>query len=428
MKTEMRRRYQRIFLLLGVIGLLVALSPAYSQEKFRLKPGASGKLCLTCHANFGEKLKNKFVHTPVKTGQCSGCHNPHASAHGKLLQADTNEICNSCHGRMVGESALSAHQPTVEGKCVSCHDPHASANRFNLVKGGNKLCFECHADMSERTAKLEFPHSPAKSSCLNCHNPHASDNGKSLLASNEPSLCLACHQTDKPVFARLHMNYPVANQRCTTCHDPHGSDRAAILYDNVHMPVANKMCNQCHEEPTSRNPFETRKKGYELCGGCHSNMVNESFGKNRIHWPMVSAEGCLSCHNPHASTQKLLLKDSMINLCGNCHSDTAEGMNSAKVQHPPVKAGTCSSCHSPHASEEGFLLKEPTPDICGRCHDWKKTHPVHPIGEKVVDPRNRNLSVDCPSCHQSHGSENQYMTHFDYSTDLCVQCHIRFKE
>ena len=67
-------------------------SPRTSSD---LKPGAKGKICLNCHVTFQEKLKLPFVHTPVKAGDCSGCHNPHTSSHGKLLAADVSKICLS---------------------------------------------------------------------------------------------------------------------------------------------------------------------------------------------------------------------------------------------------------------------------------------------------------------------------------------------
>ncbi|RJR16657.1 MAG: cytochrome C, partial [Nitrospiraceae bacterium] len=58
---------------------------AATENKFRLKTGAKGDICLKCHEPFREKLKARFVHTPVKIGECSGCHNPHTSPEGKLL-------------------------------------------------------------------------------------------------------------------------------------------------------------------------------------------------------------------------------------------------------------------------------------------------------------------------------------------------------
>lgn len=425
--AEMTRDRLQGIIFLGVIITLFVSYPAFSAQKFKLKPGATGEICLTCHVTFKEKLKSAYVHTPVKSGDCSGCHNPHASSHDKLLDADTNKICAKCHGSMIPQNAQSSHKVVAEGNCVFCHDPHASSNKANLVRAGSDLCFGCHADMGDRISNLKFSHSPVKSSCLNCHNPHASDKAKSLLVDGVPKLCLNCHQVDKPVFAKMHMNYPVKDSRCTSCHNPHGSNNIAILYDNVHMPVANKMCDQCHEGPSSSPPFKLKAKGYELCKTCHYDLVNEAFNKNSVHWPLLDDVGCVNCHSPHASQQKKLLLKPMLELCGKCHSDTIARQRRSQSKHVPVAEGNCTACHSPHASDNTFLFNSPsTIDICGTCHDWQK-HSTHPIGAKVVDPRNRNLVLQCVSCHRSHGTEYKKMLYFENTSELCTQCHVKYK-
>ena len=424
--------------------LVLSFTVAFGQNKFKLKPGAEGKLCLNCHDNFKEKLKSQFVHTPVKKGECSGCHNPHASSHGKLLAADPNKICYNCHQTVIPEKARSAHKVVLEGNCVKCHDPHASNNKFVLVKAGNELCFSCHKSIGETVAKVKFKHSPVEKGCLNCHDPHGSAKSDHLLNNDLISLCGSCHKTDRPAFVKQHMDYPVAKARCTSCHNAHGSDRAGILFDNVHQPVANKLCNQCHEAPTSPNPFGTKRPGFELCRGCHSNMMNETFNKNRVHWPLVDKVGCVSCHEPHASTQKKLLSADLKSLCGKCHPDTMEKQEKIAaiekqlkdagkkeevvgITHPPVQGGDCTLCHSAHASDSVFLLSQPSViDLCGTCHEWQK-HTSHPIGDKVIDLRNKNLKVDCLSCHRSHGTGNKHLLPFPTTTDLCVQCHKQYK-
>lgn len=186
------------------------------------------------------------------------------------------------------------------------------------------------------------------------------------------------------------------------------------------------MCNQCHEAPTSPTPFKTKKVGLELCRGCHSSLVNEAFNKNRIHWPLVDRVGCLNCHQPHASTQKKLLKGDMASLCGKCHADTIERQEKAMTKHAPIQEGNCTSCHAAHASDSVLLLNQPsTINLCGTCHEWLK-HTTHPIGEKILDPRNKNLMVQCLSCHRSHGTSYKYMLPFPTVTDLCIQCHKKF--
>lgn len=412
---------------LVVLGALALVVSAAVGKELKLKPGARGKICTTCHVAFEEKLKSRFVHTPVKTGECSSCHNPHASSHGKLLAADTDKICAQCHGDMVPAEAASSHKVVVEGNCVGCHDPHGSDNRGNLVRAGNELCFGCHAGMKEAIANVKYSHSPVEAGCLSCHNPHASKEARKLLASEVPTLCFNCHQTEKKVFKVAHMNYPVTEGRCTLCHNPHGSSKAAILYDNVHMPVENRMCDQCHMEPSSPTPLALKQPGYELCRSCHYDMVNEALNKDRLHWPMLGERGCVNCHSPHAASQNKLLWKPTGELCGSCHADTIARLAESPVKHVPVAEGNCTACHSPHSSDGEFILSRPSViDVCAGCHDWQ-SHTSHPIGEDFTDPRNRNLSVMCLSCHRSHGTENEHMLHFGAVSDMCVQCHVTYR-
>ena len=440
----MRVKFSWIYLTL--VGLsLIFVSVSYGQNKFKLKPGADGKLCLNCHPDFEEKLKSKFVHTPVKSAECSGCHNPHTSSHGKLLDSSAGRVCLKCHEGIIPDKAISTHKVAVEGNCVKCHDPHASNNKGNLLKAGNELCIGCHKTIGDAIAKVKFKHNPVEGGCLNCHDPHASGKSAHLLKNPVPGLCVECHKSDSPSFVRQHVNYPVAKANCSSCHNPHGSNTGGILFDTVHAPVATKRCNQCHDAATSPTPFATRRVGFELCRGCHSSMMNETFGKNRIHWPLVDETGCLNCHEAHASTQKKLLNVEETSLCGRCHKDTAEWQVKLAAKekqereasrgrpqkggftHDPIQKGGCSTCHLPHASDSVFLMRQAsTIDGCGMCHDWLK-HTSHPMGEKYSDLRNKNLKVDCLSCHRSHGTGYRYMIPFPAVTDLCVQCHKQLR-
>ncbi|NTW15893.1 MAG: cytochrome C [Syntrophaceae bacterium] len=416
-----------LILLSVACSLAVMVVGSDAKDVFKLKPGAQGKVCLTCHASFSEKMKSAFVHTPLKQGECTGCHSPHTSSHGKMLAVDPNKICFSCHAAMVSGKAKSSHKVVAEGGCIKCHDPHAAANKFNLKLAGEKLCLECHKELGEAIGKAKRKHKPVTSGCLTCHDPHESTTALHLLKKDVPGLCKGCHQTDKPFFVKVHQNYPVANSQCTSCHNTHGSSKSSLLYDTVHAPVANRVCNQCHNEPTSPTPLKTKKTGFELCRGCHYQMVNATFSMNRIHWPIVDQRGCMNCHSPHASKGKgLLNQTSMTKLCGNCHKDTITRQEKAVSKHNPVEAGMCDSCHSPHASNTVLLLNQPVIELCSNCHDFSK-HTSHPIGEKAVDPRNKNLSIDCLSCHRSHGSDQKRLAHFQFGMDLCVQCHEQLK-
>lgn len=406
---------------------MVFASSVIGQEKFQLKPGAKGKLCLSCHEEFKEKLKLPFIHSPVKSGSCSDCHNPHASRHGKLIASGPNEICFSCHKGLIAPGARSSHKIVANGSCSKCHDPHASKNKFNLKAAGNQLCFECHKEYMNAVANKKFKHILGTKECLTCHNAHSSSKAAFLLKEDVPNICNNCHDMKKPILTKQHMNYPMGNARCTSCHDPHGSNRAGILWENAHSPVVNKMCNQCHQDSKSTNALGLRREGVALCRGCHSNTVGGILGKKRIHWPLADNVACLNCHSPHASKQASLLTDEMKPLCGKCHSDTIAKQNKATVKHKPADEGNCTKCHSPHAANYAFLFdNESTLALCGKCHEWQK-HSTHPIGEKVVDPRNPNITMDCLSCHRSHGTDQKYFTYSNPDMDLCVMCHQKYK-
>jgi len=426
MKGEGMNMKYWIYLFMIVLASSWCAGRAHAENKFNIRPGAEGKICLTCHVDFKEKLAKKFVHTPVKMGDCTGCHNPHASSHGKLLSENTNKVCFTCHPTIIPEKAQSSHRVVTEGGCVNCHDPHSSGNRNNLLKAGNDLCYGCHADM-ESFAKVKHKHVPVEQSCVTCHAPHGSSAAASLLKDDVPKLCTNCHQTSKPFFKKVHGEYPVEDARCTSCHSVHGSDKAGMLFNTVHPPVANRMCNQCHEGPGSRTPLKTKRDGYELCKSCHNNKVSEILGKKQLHWGLFGEDGCLACHSPHAAKMAGLLRAPVADVCGACHKDTIERISRVKAKHNPVKEGMCVFCHDPHSSDSNMLIsRENIIELCGSCHDWQK-HQTHPLGPDVIDRRNPNLSVSCLSCHRAHGTDSKYIVHYATVADTCTQCHKEYK-
>ena len=423
----MNIRY-KIFFSLFLVSFSSVVLLAYSQDKFNLKPGAKGKLCMNCHDAFQEKLKSAFVHTPVRAGECSGCHNPHASTHGKMLASDTNKICFNCHKEIIPEKSRSSHKVVLEGNCVRCHDPHGSNNKFNLLKSGNELCFSCHKDLEEVVKKAKVKHNPVEKGCLNCHNPHASTKSEFLLKEEIPAICLKCHSGSGAAFLKQHVNYPVASARCNTCHNSHGSDKPKLLFNNIHKPVGSKMCSQCHEDSGSQNPFKTKKAGSDLCKGCHTELVNEIKSKKNIHPALDVDSGCLNCHNAHASTQRALLKgETLFDVCGKCHTDVIVKQGKSPAKHPPVRDGDCIACHSPHASDAEHLAQQPSIiALCGGCHDWQG-HTAHPMGDNVPDPRDKTRTVNCLSCHKSHGTEFNHMLLYPTTVELCTKCHTQYQ-
>ena len=409
------------------VALLSMVAVARSQQNpYRLKEPDQKKLCISCHTDFAQKLRNRFVHTPIRTGECSGCHDPHVSAHGKLLASETGKICASCHDSVIPADAKSAHKVVADGDCQKCHDPHSSDNRANLIASGNALCFGCHKELGEAIQKAKFKHSPLQQGCLTCHDAHASEAADHLLKTGVPAVCLNCHKPDSPAFQARHMKYPVAKASCTSCHDPHGSDQPALLLNSVHAPLSSGSCTVCHEAPDSSVPFATKRPGYELCKGCHAEMVNGTMAKRSLHWPVAGKKGCVSCHNPHAAKHDKLVRTDTAQLCATCHADSVSRIAATAVKHPPVQEGTCVACHSPHGSDGPYLLDQGSIiKTCTKCHDYQ-SHSAHPIGDQAVHPRNKNLRVDCLSCHKAHGAEFKHMLLAASNVELCTRCHERY--
>ena len=143
---------------------------------------------------------------------------------------------------------------------------------------------------------------------------------------------------------------------------------------------------------------------------------------------VVEGQACLTCHNPHAAKEAgLIRKGGSWRRAAACHADTIRRQKLSPTKHDPVLNGQCTACHDPHSSNAPLMMANPNIiEGCGTCHDWLK-HSSHPMGEKVKDPRNRNLTVQCLSCHRSHGTEYKHMMPYPTTSDVCTKCHEKFK-
>ena len=113
------------------------------------------------------------MHSPVKLGECTKCHEIHGGALKKLLVRAGADLCFGCHAPMKALLASSwVHQPFGDGDCASCHDPHGAANRAQTLEPLPTLCTNCH-DLSEPKAKAKHARVPPSTACTACHDPHA---------------------------------------------------------------------------------------------------------------------------------------------------------------------------------------------------------------------------------------------------------------
>lgn len=218
MRTDCERKPRQrlmsaatVVLFVGVVGALSYAQQGNETGKKAAPPPdrATWKNldCLTsgCHSSLEGK---KFVHAPVEAKECDSCHEvDDEAAHEYKLGSTEPDLCLDCHDDLAesleedGDSR-SRHHPAAEGECSSCHDPHASTVA-RLLTGGYpsdlygefeeeryELCFECHdvelvseqrtseaTEFRNGTVNVHYLHVAKNAKgrgCNLCHTPHAS--------------------------------------------------------------------------------------------------------------------------------------------------------------------------------------------------------------------------------------------------------------
>lgn len=377
-------------------------------------------VCYMCHDDIQELEDKSSVHGAFALGECSSCHNPHASKHAALLNDDLAATCLECHEGVKDDLAKSnPHQPAAIGECLSCHDPHASDFSHVLKQSTGSLCVSCHENANEWLARQNV-HAPVDSrECSTCHAPHGSGY-EGLLSEAMPGVCFDCHDNDA-AFSRVHKGYELSSADCTACHDPHSSESGSLLMANQHAPFALDECESCHSrDATNGGSFAIGGSVDQVCYTCHDDIKDAKRMKFAYH---LEADGsCTNCHNPHASNTSTLLSSEQQNLCMKCHFTEVPSRDKPRfITH---EGQDCTICHVPHGAEnELYLAENSVMDLCNTCHEDAHKN-SHPMGEEAIDPRN-NKPMDCLSCHRMHGSEQDFYLAFDADMDLCIQCHKR---
>jgi predicted CXXCH cytochrome family protein len=308
-------------------------------------------LCYDCHDAFGKK---KNVHFPVENADCTGCHNPHASAQPKLLLQPMKELCTACHEDVL--KPKHPHGPVATGACTACHDPHESDRKKLVLKDEEELCTGCHQDIKEVLTKSEV-HPAIAMGCTSCHNPHGTDRPK-LLAKEGPQVCFECHADIEEIVTKSPVQHGALKQKgCVACHSPHASDHKGML-----LTSAKDTCLLCHDDVVS--------------------------GKRKVLHGKDHDGNCAACHNPHGGEFRKLLAgefpttsyvpytDKEFGLCFKCHkrdmlqyADTSfatgfrDGDRNLHFLHvnQKDKGRNCTMCHSLHGSNGPMLIADTVP-------------------------------------------------------------------
>ena len=278
--------------------------------------------CDACHQDVVGK--NKYLHGPVAAGACGGCHRAHSSDLPKLLVATGRDLCVSCHKEMDEQlrETKFVHQP-VKDDCSQCHDPHGSDFPMQVRKGTVDLCFSCHGDIKKAVAAAPQKHSvvTSKAACLSCHTPHGGELAK-LLKNKQVTVCLSCHNktittdTGRTIASQsavlapgMVAHGPIREGDCGGCHNAHGGANTHLLAKPY--------------PPTFYAKFSVDR--YGLCFGCHDKQLaltehTDSLtgfrnGDANLHYVHVNrpdrGRTCLACHETHVSKYAMHIRESV---------------------------------------------------------------------------------------------------------------------
>jgi predicted CXXCH cytochrome family protein len=323
-----------------------------SETKALLAAPSASALCKQCHPDV--TAGKKFVHGPVAAEACGACHQPHASAYPKLLNAQGKELCLTCHvtTRRQMESMRFVHGP-VNVDCQACHDAHASDEPMMVKQPPAELCLSCHEQVREVIEKAAVKHAAvtADRACLNCHQPHAS-NFAGIIKAESGDLCLTCH--DKAVTlpdgstvgnvkqgienAKV-LHGPVAQGNCSGCHVVHGGDHYRLLtreYPGAfYAPFKMEnyaLCFSCHEGQIVRDERTTTLTGFR----------NGDLNLHYVHVNKQKGRSCRACHATHASNNDKHVRDAV---------PYGKGGWMLPINYQPTaNGGKCApGCHTPYA-------------------------------------------------------------------------------
>jgi len=397
-------RLRKFLVLLGSALLLVwSVSSGYARS-FAIKEN-QGCVTSECHADMG---KDKFVHGPVATKNCTFCHKQEKKDRHEFKPiTDVASLCYACHDKL--HLGPVVHQPVKDGKCTGCHSPHQSGHMFQLRGAGQDLCFRCH---NKALVVGKVKHGPvAVGECNACHSHHASQFPK-LLAGKGNDVCYGCHKDKQTEFAsKPHIHAPMKTG-CVQCHNPHSSDYKYTLLG----------------EPT---------KG--VCFTCHKDKHKEITAAKVQHGGLNLANGCIACHSPHTSVFPKQLAMAPMDLCLSCHDRTythadkktanmKELLATNKSKHGPIKDKDCSGCHNTHGSNNFRILRDNYPPVfyakynpenyklCFDCHNdtlVKDAKTTTLTGFRNGDQNLHYVHVNkspkgrtCRACHDAHATNN----------------------
>ncbi|MCF7922444.1 MAG: hypothetical protein K9M55_07070 [Candidatus Marinimicrobia bacterium] len=350
---------------------------------------------------------------------CITCHDPHNNEKGHFLRVSNqgSEICMECHHMQNWELSTHGnpqnplHADLEKVACLQCHEIHSLPTNAKLLRADeNTLCLSCHDGSSDEvtefasTKNLEEVFEKPFTHPIRI-NPNVTDVGYEA-------------DTDSP------WNFGLADDRfvrCGDCHNPHavteknispvldgslafsrGVDAIGFPKDRVDYEY--EVCYQCHGQ--NQNVRSGNDVGRLLSVGNRSYHPIENIGLSssvpslKDGWSEQSLITCSDCHGnddpygpqgPHGSSLPHILKAPYSDfpyasiedqqLCFKCHDQRKiVGDEGFKFHNLHInRAGySCSACHNPHGSFDSPGLIDLTQSHITSLNGEKKVEGLEP--------------------------------------------------
>lgn len=342
-------------------------------------PAAVNSLCASCHFDNGlSKVEWTRSTHGRKALSCLSCHTGHPNANGKALLKPAKDLCMSCHASVMedspGKPAAYTHSPVAQGQCMLCHDPHGASDRRMVTADVNRACETCHDAGTPRMTAGHLGFAVKGAKCISCHDPHSHKTSDKLIRTKQhmpfkQRNCGFCH--GKPGADGAATLAKPAKELCSSCHPA-----TSIVKDGeqAHAPVKEGLCTLCHDPHASNTKALQKTRTAYACFTCHSKVEGDTVSAYK-HGALDGNMDCTACHKPHGSPQENLLVKREMDLCGQCHKHSFSHPMEVKKDGTPVldpntdKPLLCAGCHNLHGSQYPILAKaDKGRDLCLLCH------------------------------------------------------------
>jgi len=201
---------------------------------------STAALCVSCHQDLGDRLKQDHRHAPVASGKCTVCHDPHGSPFRFQLPVEAGRACISCHQEIADAIQQAFVHPPAAASCQICHDPHAGAQPGQLRARSNTVCLACHVEAAANQVAADA------ASLFGAHSAEAMDRlaagGSRILL--DASLAAGHPTRGHPIEGRADPSRTGRSLECVSCHNPHGSAGAKLL--RFGATGVSSLCIRCH--------------------------------------------------------------------------------------------------------------------------------------------------------------------------------------